>query len=567
MSRKTFPLLIQDTSDSDNQLALFGFLQNILKDLPQVSTVNGLWGVSPRHVDLSFPGAFNKAIVGNRPDFRAFEPVKNFHEGTGMVARSDQEMGNADISRAALEDSKLVLRNEIRRTYAVIMEAGGLDPSHQSSWELMLRCFPCCVLPFPEEHLLSHHYFAREFLFDRADLEGHRFGDPLSAATYNRIVREIDGEVAVDANGAYDRKADVSQGFAEKRRQRARRLVQDALDRWDDILGSSHMEWLDDAERISKSFLQSVTDVIVMAPMTMTDDLWSKLCTAKRLWGMFFALDNAAEYGHWVVDDKAKNIFRNNFNTALSEQGTLRMLKQIHTKELRAHFHPTELFKGELGQVSWAAARDLVKPVCEAMSSGGDFRSEVSPMLGVYNCYNCAKSPTGEPQQISDPLTVFEFLNFSKRYSQQDIESSFNPEDYMPVASYSPSLIMADHATTEQNYRAALDFAKSKGISAEKLQQAVRKEQVFVVKFTYEPLNNGMYAGHGLVKRMLPEYGKWLTGLLTSKPKLKAPDGLTSSTPILESTRQVFVHNLLNPVDDCAPSALPVCGHSNCNLM
>eukprot|EP00434_Breviolum_minutum_P030740 symbB.v1.2.027187.t1/scaffold2768.1/size73204/3 len=221
---KTFPLLIQDTSDSDNQLALFGFLQNILKDLPQVSTVNGLWGVSPRHVDLSFPGAFNKAIVGNRPDFRAFEPVKNFHEGTGMVARSDQEMGNADISRAALEDSKLVLRNEIRRTYAVIMEAGGLDPSHQSSWELMLRCFPCCVLPFPEEHLLSHHYFAREFLFDRADLEGHRFGDPLSAATYNRIVREIDGEVAVDANGAYDRKADVSQGFAEKRRQRARRF-------------------------------------------------------------------------------------------------------------------------------------------------------------------------------------------------------------------------------------------------------------------------------------------------------------------------------------------------------
>ena len=31
----------------------------------------------------------------------------------------------------------------------------------------------------------------------------------------------------------------------------------------------------------------------------------SKLRTAKRLWGMFFALDNAAEYGHWVVDDKA----------------------------------------------------------------------------------------------------------------------------------------------------------------------------------------------------------------------------------------------------------------------
>lgn len=35
------------------------------------------------------------------------------------------------------------------------------------------------------------------------------------------------------------------------------------LDRWDDILGASHMEWLDDAERISKSFLQSVTDVFL----------------------------------------------------------------------------------------------------------------------------------------------------------------------------------------------------------------------------------------------------------------------------------------------------------------
>ena len=57
-----------------------------------------------------------------------------------------------------------------------------------------------------------------------------------------------------------------------------------------------------------------------------------------------------------------------------------------------------------------------------------------------------------------------------------------------------------------------------------------------------------------LRKRMLPEYGKWLTSLLTAKPDLKvglsqevdlgettdaaqAPDGLTSSTPILESTR------------------------------
>ena len=81
-----------------------------------------------------------------------------------------------------------------------------------------------------------------------------------------------------------------------------------------------------------------------MAPITMSEEIWSKLKWSKRVWGMFFALDNAAEYGHWVVDDKAKNIFRNNFNTALSEQGTMRMLQQIHKKvgklllEL-SHFH------------------------------------------------------------------------------------------------------------------------------------------------------------------------------------------------------------------------------------
>ena len=28
--------------------------------------------------------------------------------------------------------------------------------------------------------LRSHHYFAREFLFDRGDLEGNQFGDPLT---------------------------------------------------------------------------------------------------------------------------------------------------------------------------------------------------------------------------------------------------------------------------------------------------------------------------------------------------------------------------------------------------
>ena len=34
-------------------------------------------------------------------------------------------------------------------------------------------------------------------------------------------------------------------------------------------------------------------------------------------------MDNAAEYGHWVVEEKAKNIFRNNFNT----------VEQQHIKE------------------------------------------------------------------------------------------------------------------------------------------------------------------------------------------------------------------------------------------
>jgi len=561
-------MLIQDTSDSDNQLALFGFFQEIVKDVSQVNSVQGIWAVSPRHVDLSFPGAFNKAIVGNRPDFRAFDPVKNYHEGTGLVARADQEMSDPELAKQALEDSQLVLHNEIRRTYTCIMMASGLDPFSRSSWEFCLRAFPCCVLPFPEEHLLSHHYFAREFLFDRGDLEGNQFGDPLTSKSYNRIVGEIDGEVAADSKGAYDWKADVVRGHAAARRRRARKIVQDALEQWDAILGVDHLDWLNTCELNSSGCLSSVTDVIVMAPITMTDELWSKLRTAKRLWGMFFALDNAAEYGHWVVDDKAKNIFRNNFNTALDEQGTLRMLKQIHTKELRAHFHPTELFKGELGQVSWADARDLVKPVFDLMANGGSVAS-VTPMLGLYNCYNCAKSPKGDPQQISDPLTVFEYLNFSQRFAKQDVSyASFNPEDYMPVASYSPSLIMADHDTTEQNYRSAWEFAKGKGIAEERLQKAVRKEQVFVVKFTYEPLNNGMYTGHGLVKRMLPEYGKWLSSLLTAKPDLKAPEQMSLSIPILESTRQVFLQNSAAGSGDCGVgvnTAAPVCGISACS--
>lgn len=35
------------------------------------------------------------------------------------------------------------------------------------------------------------------------------------------------------------------------------------LDRWDKILRASHMEWIDDAERIATSFLGSVTDVSI----------------------------------------------------------------------------------------------------------------------------------------------------------------------------------------------------------------------------------------------------------------------------------------------------------------
>ncbi|CAE7949107.1 unnamed protein product, partial [Symbiodinium sp. KB8] len=541
-----YAAVLQDTSDSDNQLALFGFFQEIVKDVSQVNSVQGIWAVSPRHVDLSFPGAFNK--VGNRPDFRAFDPVswmravKNYHEGTGLVARADQEMSDPELAKQALEaclQNRVWVRDfDIR--YTSIMMASGL------------------VLPFPEEHLLllpqlgnvitvnlqltpgrnqsvSQAAQALELLTNAWRVDFCR----RTSKSYNRIVGEIDGEAK-----AWDR-------FPR-------------LEQWDAILGVDHLDWLllgaivvGETQRATGKCLS------VLQPR-------SKLRTAKRLWGMFFALDNAAEYGHWVVDDKAKNIFRNNFNTALDEQGTLRMLKQIHTKacitshifnagsictlveELRAHFHPTELFKGELGQVSWADARDLVKPVFDLMANGG---------------YNCAKSPKGDPQQISDPLTVFEYLNFSQRFAKQDASclnvivrkwvsyASFNPEDYMPagapgvlkgipgrifdprVASYSPSLIMADHDTTEQNYRSAWEFAKGKGIPEERLQKAVRKEQVFVVKFTYEPLNNGMYTGHGLVKRMLPEYGKWLSSLLTAKPDLKAPEHMSLSIPILESTR------------------------------
>eukprot|EP00440_Ansanella_granifera_P025321 gb/GFBE01027498.1/.p1 GENE.gb/GFBE01027498.1/~~gb/GFBE01027498.1/.p1 ORF type:complete len:573 (+),score=114.33 gb/GFBE01027498.1/:1-1719(+) len=566
-TRKAFPLMVQDTSDSDNQLALAGYLQAVTKDLSKITKPTGIWAVSPRHADLSFPGAFNKAIVGNRSDFRSFEPVKNLHEGSGLVCRADSDSTDQELLNAPMEDSQLMIYNEIRRTYSSVMMSVGLDPFEQSSWEFILRAFPCLVMPLPAEHLLSHHYFAREFLFDRGDLEGKKFGMPLTAKSYSRIVNEIDGEVAADSSGAYDRKEDVKRGLAKARRQRARKILQDALDIWDGVLGTPHKEWIQTCETISKSHFGLVTDVLVMAPVTLTDEHWERLRNAKRLWGMFFALDNAAEYGHWVVDDKAKNIFRNNFNTALDEEGTLRMLKAIHKKELRAHFHPTELFKGDLGQHSWATAREIVKPVHELMAEQGD-TSKVPPMLGLYNCYNCAKSPKGDPQQISDPLTVFEFLNFIARFEQDVTDTSFDPDSFMPVASYSPSLIQADNPTTQKNYQAACDFAKSKGIPEDQVPKLVRKEQVFVVKFTYEPLNNGMYAGHGLVKRMLPEYSGWLRSLLEAHPPLKAPEQQCATIPIMESTRNMFLRsNMCVTANSCAADSPECSSTSQCSLM
>ena len=50
--------------------------------------------------------------------------------------------------------------------------------------------------------------------------------------------------------------------------------------------------------------------------------------------------------GAWTSESdchEAKNIFRNNFNTALDEQGTLRMLKQIHTKDSQCQLRRSEL--------------------------------------------------------------------------------------------------------------------------------------------------------------------------------------------------------------------------------
>jgi len=534
--RDPLPLLVQDTTDSDNQLSLAGFLSVALNDLSSVTRVRGIYAVSPRHADLSYPHAFNPAIAGNRPDFRAFEPTKNSHEGTGTVSLADQKSGLVS-PEATIHDADMVLRSEIRRTYWVIMKSLGFDPNKKECWELMLRTFPCIRMPLPREHLMSHHYFAREFLFDRRDLCGGEFGSPLCAKDYNRIVSEIDGEVAVTADGAYDRDADVRRGLASSRRERARAIIQSSLDKWDEVLGVTHKTWIDDCESVSAAHLGVVTDVIVMAPCTLQDHHWQCLRNAKRLWGMFFALDNAAEYGHWIVEEKAKNIFRNNFNTALDEDGAILMLKYINHMELRAHFHPTELFKGDLGHRSWEGAKELVKDVYECPEENLD----PAPLLGLYNCYNCAKSPKGDPQQISDPLTIFEYLNFSARHERGTNDASFDPSTFMPVASYSPALIMDDQTATERNYQAACESALSKGIEKERVKLLVRKEKVFVVKLTYEPLNNGVYVGHGLVARMLPEYKKWLTSLLTAKPPLSTPNIKSVVVPVMDAPRAHFM--------------------------
>merc|ERR1719262_519856 len=164
------------------------------------------------------------------------------------------------------------------------------------------------------------------------------------------------------------------------------------------VLGQDHRLWVDDSEKIARNFVSDITDVCIASPCTLTLGQWSQLKSCKRVWGMFFALDNAAEYGHWVMEAEAKNIFRNNFNTGLDEDGTQRLLQFIRHREIRAYFHPTELFKGEVGKKSWEVAREDVKGVRDAIARGN---VDVPPLLAVYNCYNAAKSPTADPQQIS----------------------------------------------------------------------------------------------------------------------------------------------------------------------
>jgi len=247
-------------------------------------------------------------------------------------------------------------------------------------------------------------------------------------------------------------------------------------------------------------------------------------------------LDNAAEYGHWVMEEKAKNIFRNNFNTALDEEGTHRMLQFIAHKEVRAYFHPTELFKGDSGQKSWEVAKGLVAPVKEKVAAGN---VDVPPLLGCYNCYNVAKSPNADPQQISDPMIVFEFLNFQSNMLKHSVEQpdTFHTDQasfMMPVAQYSPAQVRVDKKATQLNYEAAVVAAKAKGIDESNIKHVVRREQVFVVKPSYEPLNNGTYVGMNLVNRMLPEYSKWLSEILSAKPALSTPQEMSYVLPLMD---------------------------------
>merc|ERR1719517_159483 len=122
------------------------------------------------------------------------------------------------------------------------------------------------------------------------------------------------------------------------------------------------------------------------------------------------------------------------------------MLKFLQHAEIRAYFHPTELFRGEIGQKSWEVARQMVKPVREAIAQG---HIDVPPLLAVYNCYNAAKSPNADPQQISDPMIVFEYINFAMNSNNKTVEALDEEESkFMPVASYSPAIVKADRDAT-----------------------------------------------------------------------------------------------------------------------
>jgi len=536
LMNKSFPLLVQDTTDADNQMALAGYAVHAFSHLDEVFKPKGIWGMCPRHADLSFPLAFNKSIVKNRPDFRAFEPTKNAHEGTGLVPLGDSLQGLRDPAEVSL-DTDLVARNEIRRTYASILQTIGMDPRKRESWDFIQRAMPCVTLPVTKEHLLSHHYFAREFLFDRGDLEGHSFLDPLSPKGYGKAISDIDGDVAANDQNAYDRVSDVKEGLAAARRKRARTIIYGALEQWDKVLGVSHETWIEDSRVIARNFMPLVTDCIIMAPVTLTMNDWTILKRCKRVWGMFFALDNAAEYGHWVMEAKAKNIFRNNFNTALDEEGTMRLLKIITTKEMNAYFHPTELFKGEIGQRSWEVAKAAVAPVKKAIDKG---MVDVPPLLALYNCYNAAKSPTCEPQQISDTMIIFEYINFATNMETHsttlDEDEGDNPEPKMPVASYSPALVSVDRDVTALNSDLAVKAALAKGITESDIPLLVRREQVFIVTPSYEPLNNGMYVGMNLVNRMVPQYSQWLKDVLTTKPPLRTPREINQVLPIMDAS-------------------------------